>query len=75
MGNWYEKMSHVDSCTYTFNDHKPKKYVFSHLVLASKFTMLPIAHKVKGSFATSALNIDVSNIILNTLQEDRLFNQ
>jgi hypothetical protein len=44
-------------------------------VLASKFTMLPIAHKVKGSFATSALNIDVSNIILNTLQEDRLFNQ
>jgi hypothetical protein len=44
-------------------------------VLASKFTMLPIAHKVKDSFATFALNIDVSNIILNALQEDRLFNQ
>jgi hypothetical protein len=75
MGNWYEKLSHVDNCTYTFNDDNPKEYVFSHLVLAFKFTMLPTTHKVKNSFANFALNIDGSNIMLNALQENRLFSQ
>ncbi len=56
--------------TYTPCDDNLRKYVFSHLVFATKFTMPPTAHIVKGSFATFQLMINVLKIILHELEED-----
>jgi len=48
-GYWYEKLQRFSSHTYFLRDDKLTTYVFSHLVLAYKFTMLPTVHTMKGS--------------------------
>ncbi len=45
----------ITTHVYTLRDDKLGEYVFPHLVFASKFTMPPTAHIVKGSFATFQL--------------------
>ncbi len=71
MGFFYEKLSYVITThAYTFHDDKLGKYVFSHLVFISKFTMPPTAHIMKGNFATFQLKINILKIILHELEED-----
>jgi len=67
-GYWYEHLR-PGSCTYWLRDDKPQSYVFSHLVIASKFSMAPTAHAVKGCFKSYELKEDVLNIIVNVVLE------
>lgn len=55
-----------------FRNDKPKTFVFSHLVLASKFIMPPTAHTMKGIGSSFELKPNVLKIILNATEEVRL---
>jgi hypothetical protein len=46
----------------------PPTFVFSHLIIASKFNVPPIAHNVRGSNVIYELTIDVMGIIQNGLE-------
>jgi hypothetical protein len=67
-GYWYERLR-PGSRTYWLRDDRPQSFVFSHLVIASKFSMVPTAHSVKGSFGSYEVKEDVLNIILNAVLE------
>jgi len=45
-GYWYKRLK-PGSRTYWLRDDKPESFVFSHLVIASKFSMPPTAHATK----------------------------
>jgi hypothetical protein len=70
-GYWYVRFQQ-GSRTYTLRNDKPIAYVFSHLVLDSKFTMLPIGHTTQGRSHTFELSHEALNIILNALEQIRL---
>jgi hypothetical protein len=61
-GFWYDRL-YVGSCTYLLKDDKPSAYIFSHLILASKFSMPPTSHIVKGKYASYELLLKVMDII------------
>jgi hypothetical protein len=46
----------------------PFAYVFSHLVLASKFSLPPTLHSVKGKYVTYELTHEVAYVILDALE-------
>jgi hypothetical protein len=46
--------------------------VFSHFILASKFSLPPTSHMVKGNYATYELKDDVTKIILEALEAFQL---
>ncbi len=64
----------MGNCYYQLRDDKPLAFVFSHLVLVSKFSMPPTHHVVKGSYATYELTNEVINVILGTLEVVWLLN-
>jgi hypothetical protein len=51
---------------------KPNAFVLSHLVIASKFSLPPTVHFVRGNMASYELGAQASNIISNALEEVRL---
>lgn len=67
-GFWYERLR-SGSRTYWLRADRPPSCVFSHLVIASKFSMPPTAHVTKGHFGSYELKEDVLNIILNAVLE------
>jgi hypothetical protein len=60
------------SRSYTLCDDKLATFVFSHLILASKFFMPPTLHVVKGNYATYELTHDVEKVILKAFDAFRL---
>jgi hypothetical protein len=60
------------SHSYTLRDDKPLAFLFSHLILASKFSMPPTLHVVKGNYATYELTHDVEEVILEALEAFKL---
>jgi hypothetical protein len=56
---WYEHLN-ARSHFYTLCDDKLVAFVFSHLILASKISMPPITHVVKGNYAT----YELMNVVL-----------
>jgi hypothetical protein len=71
-GIWYIKLS-PNSCSYLLRDDKSLAYVFSHLILASKFPMPPTSHIVKGRYVSYKLSMEVVDIISNALEVAKLF--
>jgi hypothetical protein len=53
-GFWYDKLF-VSSQTYLLRDEKHVAYVFSHLILASKFSIPLTCHKIKGKYTSYEL--------------------
>jgi hypothetical protein len=49
-------------------DDKPLAYAFSHLILASKFSMPPISHSMKGRYEIYELIIEVAKVIVEALE-------
>jgi hypothetical protein len=43
--------------------------LFNHLVLASKFSLAPIVHIVKGTYATYELSNETMNIIMVAIED------
>jgi len=72
-GYWYERLQ-VGSHSYLFQDDQPLTFVFSRLILASKFSLPPTNHMVKGSYATYELKNNVAEIILEALEAFQLLN-
>jgi hypothetical protein len=70
-GYWYDIFK-LGSCTYILKNDKPIAHVYSHLVLASKFSLPPIAHGIKGSYASYELDGSVIDIISDTLDQIKL---
>jgi hypothetical protein len=68
---WYKQLS-AKSRSYTICDDQPIAFVFSHLILASKFSMPPITHVVKGNYVTYELTNGVSEVILKVLKTFKL---
>jgi hypothetical protein len=56
------------SRSYTLGNDKPIAYVFSHLVLASKFTMLPTNQPHEVDPKHLKLNHETMNIISDALE-------
>jgi hypothetical protein len=61
-GLWYEKLCPSNIFYYLLED-SPPMYVYSHLVVASKFVLPPTTHVVKGSLCTYELFANVLTII------------
>jgi hypothetical protein len=57
------------SRTYFFQDDKPLAYVFSHLVLVSKFSLALTAHIIKGMYATYELSNEAMSIIMVAIED------
>jgi hypothetical protein len=55
------------SRSYFLRTDKPQAYLFAHLVLASKFSMPPTQHSVKGSHVTYELKHEVLHVISDAL--------
>jgi hypothetical protein len=70
-GFWYERLK-PGSRSYYLRTDKPNAYILSHLVLASKFSLPPTVHFVKGSYASYELGAEASIIISNALDQVRL---
>ncbi len=58
----YEKICPGNKFYYLLED-SPPMYVYSHLVVASKFLLPPTTHVVKGSLCTNELSANVLAII------------
>jgi hypothetical protein len=67
-GYWYNILI-LGSYTYIFRDDKLVAHVYSHLVLASKFSLPPTTHGIKCSYASYELDSSVINIIYDTLDQ------
>jgi hypothetical protein len=65
-GYYYECMQE-GSRSYFLSTNKPQAYLFAHLVLASKFSMPPTQHVVKGSHVIYELRHDVLCLISDAL--------
>jgi hypothetical protein len=61
-GLWYEK-SRVSSKSYYLLENSLPAFVYSHLIMASKFPMPPTMHFVKGLLSTYELSTEVLEII------------
>jgi hypothetical protein len=70
-GYCYEKLQ-FNSRSYQLQDDKPLVYVFSHLILASKFSMPPTSHFVKGRYVTYELIAKVVEVIMEALKSINL---
>lgn len=70
-GFWYERLR-PGSRSYYLRTDKPNAYILSHLVLASKFSLPPTLHFVRGTYASYELGAEASMIISNALDEVRL---
>jgi len=70
-GFWYQQLQPRNH-SYTLCDDKLIAFVFSHLILASKFSMPPTLHVVKRNYATYELTHDVEKVILQALDAFRL---
>jgi hypothetical protein len=62
-GYCYEWLQ-VESHSYILQNDQPLAFVFSHLIFASKFSLPPTSHMVKGSYITYELKDDVIEFIL-----------
>ncbi len=58
--------------TYFLQNDKPLAYVFNHLVLASKFSLPPTIHIVRGMYATYELSNEAMSIIMVTIEDTQL---
>jgi hypothetical protein len=58
--------------SYTLHDDKPHAFVFSHLILASKFSMPPTCHAMKGNYATYEFTQVVIEVISEALEDVKL---
>jgi hypothetical protein len=56
-GFWYDRLF-ANSRTYFLKDDKLIAYVFLHPILASKFSMPPTCHTIKGKYTSYELNGD-----------------
>ncbi len=70
-GYWFERHQ-VGSHIYVFRNDKPLAYVFSHLIIASKFIMPPIIHFIKGNYVTHELRYDVLSCIIDVVETSNL---
>jgi hypothetical protein len=70
-GYWFERHQ-VGSHTYVFRNDKPLAYIFSHLIIISKFIMPPIIHFMKGNYATYELRYDVLSCIIDAIEASNL---
>jgi hypothetical protein len=61
-GLWYKRL-HLGNKSYYLPEDSPPTWVYSHLILASKFPMSPTMHVVRGSLCTHELSNEVLNII------------
>jgi hypothetical protein len=61
-GLWY-KRSRSNSRSYYLLEDSPLAFVYSHLIVASKFFMPPITHFVRGSLSAYELSTKVLGII------------
>lgn len=61
-GVWYERLW-PGSRSYILLKDSPLAFVYSHLIIASKFKMPPTTHSVRGCNATYELVHDVMNVI------------
>jgi hypothetical protein len=57
-----------------FNDEAKLACIYSHLVCASKFTMPPTSHNIRGSYPTFELLIETLQLIKKALEDLRLIN-
>ncbi len=64
---WYDRLF-VGSCTYLLRGDKPPAYIFSHLTLASKFSMPPTSHILKGKYASYELLPQIMDIISDVIE-------
>lgn len=71
LGYWYDILR-LGSHTYILRNDKPIAHVYSHLVLVSKFFLLPIAHGIKGNYASYELDGSVIDIISDILNQVEL---
>ncbi len=55
--------------TYLLKDDKPLAYVFSHLVLASEFSLPTTIHMVKRTYATYELSNDAISVIMVAIKD------
>jgi hypothetical protein len=65
-GFYYERLQE-GSRSYFLRIDKPHAYLFAHLVLASKFSMLPIQYSVKGGHSTYELQEEVLGAISDAI--------
>jgi hypothetical protein len=67
-GYWYDVLQ-SGSRTYLLRDDKPLAYVFSHLVLTSKFSLPPTTDTVKKAYATYELSNDAISAIIPIVKD------
>jgi hypothetical protein len=70
-GVWYETLQ-LGNRSYILLKNSTLAFVFFHLIVASKFKMLPNAHNAKGFNVRYDLTYDVINIIHQDLETHRL---
>jgi hypothetical protein len=70
---WYERLQPSSRLYILLKDSTPT-FVFSHLIVASKFKMPPTTHSVRGSNVIYELTVDVIGIIHLGLDVHRLVN-
>ena len=61
-GNYYERVRE-DSRSYYLLDDAPVVYQYSHLVVASKFSIPPTTHFMKGRYRTYESTLEIADII------------
>ncbi len=61
---YQSKKLQFGSRSYQLQDDKPLAYVFSHLILASKFSMPPIRQSMKGRYVTYELSTEMAKVIV-----------
>jgi hypothetical protein len=61
-GLWYKRL-HLGNKSYYLLEDSPPTWVYSHLILASKFPMSPTMHVIRGSLCTYELSNEVLRII------------
>jgi hypothetical protein len=70
-GIWYEKLR-SRSRSYFLLENSPCAFVYSHLIIVSKFRMPPTTYNVRGSNATYELTFEVIGIIRQGLEAHML---
>jgi hypothetical protein len=64
---WYERYSRPRSHSYFLRDNWAIVYVYTHIVVVPKFSMLPILGGLKWRFASYELTTPVMEIILDAI--------
>jgi hypothetical protein len=60
-GLWYKRL-HLGNKSYYLLEDSPPTWVYSHLIMASKFPMSPTMHVIRGSLCTYELSNEVLRI-------------